>query len=103
MAGAGGGERLARLPANPSLVWSLPAPPIVSEALPGDVPEPSPEPSASPAPVVGEEGLAIVGTYESGGTSYVMYSDGSIEARTEHEVVQFKSMAELKAFMESQA
>jgi hypothetical protein len=32
-----------------------------------------------------------------------MYSDGSIEARTEHAVFHFKSMAELKAFMESEA
>jgi hypothetical protein len=74
-----------------------PAPPFVSEVSDA---EPSPEPSPSPAPVVVEEGLTIV-AYESGGTSYVMYSDGTIEARTEHEVFHFKSMAELKAFMES--
>ena len=51
----------------------------------------------------GQEELAIVGQYESAGTSYVMYSDGSIEARTERAVFHFKSMAELKTFMESEA
>jgi hypothetical protein len=47
--------------------------------------------------------LAIVGRYESDGTSYVMYADGSIEARTDHAVFHFKSMDELKTYMESQA
>jgi hypothetical protein len=51
----------------------------------------------------GQEELAIVGQYQSAGTSYIMYSDGSIEARTEHAVFHFKSMTELKAFMDSEA
>jgi len=73
-----------------------PAPPLVSEALPGADPrEPSP-------PAASEAGLAIVGRYESEGTSYVMYADGSIEARSERGVFHFQSMAELKAFMEAQ-
>jgi len=77
-----------------------PAPPFVAEALsPADPHEPSP-----PAvPASGEAGLAIVGRYESEGTSYVMYADGSIEARSERGVFHFQSMAELKAFMEAQA
>ena len=45
--------------------------------------------------------LAVVGQYETQGTSYVMYSDGSVEARTQHAVFHFRSMAELKAFLES--
>ncbi|MCI0466312.1 MAG: hypothetical protein L0Y57_04805 [Beijerinckiaceae bacterium] len=53
--------------------------------------------------VVQSDTLAIVGRYESDGTSYVMYADGSIEARTEHAVFHFKSMSELKSFMDSQA
>jgi hypothetical protein len=74
-----------------------PGPPLVSEALPGADPrEPSP-------PAASEAGLAIVGRYESEGTSYVMYADGSIEARSERGVFHFQSMAELKAFMEAQA
>jgi len=77
-----------------------PAPPLVSETLPpGDPGEPPPP----AAPAASEAGLAIVGRYQSEGTSYVMYADGSIEARSEHGVFHFQSMAELKAFMEAQA
>jgi hypothetical protein len=82
-------------PASPDL-----APPDESEAGTGAVEDLSPEP---PPLVSSTQELAIVGQYESAGTSYVMYSDGSIEARTEHAVFHFKSMAELKAFMESEA
>jgi hypothetical protein len=60
-----------------------------------------PEPPA--VPIASDEPLTIVGRYESEGTSYVMYSDGSVEARTEHAVFHFKSMSELKTFMDSQA
>jgi hypothetical protein len=49
-----------------------------------------------------DEGLAIIGRYESDGTSYVMYADGSIDAQSERGVFHFKSMADLKAFMETQ-
>ena len=77
-----------------------PAPPFVSEALPAADPR---EPSPPAVPAAGEAGLAIVGRYESEGTSYVMYADGSIEARSERGVFHFQSMAELKAFMEAQA
>jgi len=45
--------------------------------------------------------LAVVGQYDTQGTSYVMYSDGSVEARTQRAVFHFRSMAELKAFLES--
>jgi hypothetical protein len=75
--------------------------PDVSEAGPPATREPSPEPM--PDSGAGQEELAIVGQYELAGTSYVMYSDGSIEARTEHAVFHFKSMTELKTFMESGA
>jgi hypothetical protein len=43
-----------------------------------------------------------VGRYEADGTTYVMFSDGSIEARSEQGVYRFGSMAELKAFFENQ-
>jgi hypothetical protein len=46
---------------------------------------------------------AIIGRYEAEGASFVRYADGSIEARTDRAVFHFKSMAELKSFMESQA
>jgi hypothetical protein len=76
-----------------------PAPPYVSEALPAADPR---EPSPPAVPAAGEAALAIVGRYESEGTSYVMYADGSIEARSERGVFHFQSMAELKAFMDAQ-
>ncbi len=69
-------------------------------------PPPSEAPLAAdgpPIPVYTDENLAIVSRYESDGTSYVMYSDGSIEARTQYAVFHFKSMDELRAFMEKQA
>jgi hypothetical protein len=59
------------------------------------------EPASDDA--IGGETLGIVGRYESEGASFVRYADGSIEARTDHAVFHFKSMAELKRFMESQA
>ncbi|MGI8569583.1 MAG: hypothetical protein ACR2KT_11185 [Methylocella sp.] len=77
-----------------------PASPLVSEALPAAEPREPPPPAV---PAATDAGLAIVGRYESEGTSYVMYADGSIEARTQHAVLHFNSMAELKAFMEAQA
>ncbi len=77
-----------------------PAPPSVSQTLPAADPR---EPSPPVVPAAGEARLAIVGRYESEGTSYVMYADGSVEARSERGVFHFQSMAELKAFMEAQA
>jgi hypothetical protein len=77
-----------------------PARPYVSETLPAGDPR---EPLRQTVPAASEAGFAIVGRYESEGTSYVMYADGSIEARSEHGVFHFQSMAELKAFMEAQA
>ena len=44
---------------------------------------------------------AVIGRYESEGTSYVMYADGSIDAQSEAGVYRFASMAELKSFIES--
>lgn len=46
---------------------------------------------------------AAIGRYESEGTSYVMFADGSIEATSPRGVFRFSSMTELKAFMEQQA
>jgi hypothetical protein len=45
---------------------------------------------------------AILGRYQANGNSYVMFSDGSIEAVTQTGVYRFGSMAELKAFIEAQ-
>lgn len=68
------------------------------ETGPGEV-EAAPSPAS---PHASEEGLAVIGRTESEGTSYVMYADGSIDAHSDRGVFHFKSMADLKAFMESQ-
>lgn len=44
----------------------------------------------------------VIGRYESEGTTYVMFADGSIDASSELGAFRFSSMAELKAFMETQ-
>ncbi|SFK22669.1 hypothetical protein [Methylocapsa palsarum] len=56
----------------------------------------------APAQVQGDEGRVIIRRYESAGTVYVMYADGSIEAQSEHGIMHFETMTELKAFMEAQ-
>ncbi len=73
------------------------APPPEAEALQAlrELPEP---PRRRP-----QEGLTIIGRYESEGTAYTMYADGSIEAHSDRGVFYFMSMAELKAFMDAQA
>lgn len=43
----------------------------------------------------------ITGRYEADGTRYIMYADGSIDARSPRGAFHFGSLAELKAFMES--
>ncbi len=63
-------------------------------------------PMAADATVAENEGEveepAVIGHYEAEGTSYTMFSDGSIEAQSERGVARFNSMAELKAFFETQ-
>lgn len=43
----------------------------------------------------------VIGTYNSGDNTYVMFSDGSIEAQTPSGVFHFQSLDELKAFIAS--
>jgi hypothetical protein len=43
----------------------------------------------------------VIGTYSSGGNSYVMFSDGSIEAETPDGFHRFHSLDELKDFIAS--
>ncbi|MCX8255424.1 MAG: hypothetical protein OTI36_15695, partial [Beijerinckiaceae bacterium] len=86
----------------PHAVAPTPEPLLPSEA-PAAAHEPAPEPVAeapSTAPETPEGNLSVIGRYDSDGTSYVMYSDGSIEAQSESGVFRFGSMAELKAFIE---
>lgn len=55
----------------------------------------TPKPETQPLPEA-----AVIGRYEADGTSYIMFSDGSIEAQSEAGVYRFSSMTELKAFIE---
>ncbi|SEO99186.1 hypothetical protein SAMN02799625_04380 [Methylobacterium sp. UNC300MFChir4.1] len=55
-------------------------------------PEPEPAPPAAPR--------TVVGRYASGGNTYVMFEDGSIEAETPQGRFTFASLDELKAFVD---
>ena len=57
------------------------------------VPDPEPEPAPKP-------GRTVVGRYASGGNTYVMFADGSIEAETPQGRFTFSSLDELKAFVD---
>lgn len=59
-------------------------------------PEPEPEPEPAPKP----ETRTVVGRYASGGNTYVMFEDGSIEAETPQGRFTFASLDELKAFVD---
>lgn len=69
-------------------------------------PEPSaPEPTApepaAPEPEEPAPPREVVGKYASGGNTYVMYADGSIEAETPRGRFSFASLDELKAFIDA--
>ena len=49
-----------------------------------------------------DPGPHVVGRYSAGGTRYVIYSDGAIEAETEAGGMRFASMDELKAYIANQ-
>ncbi len=81
---------------------------------PPPAPEPEPEPAvAEDAPAAPEtpeapeaaapraEERQVVGTYSSGGNTYVMFSDGKIEAETPRGRFTFDSLEELKTFVDS--
>jgi len=58
------------------------------------------ETDVAPAPTASVE-PTIIGSYDSGGNRYVMFSDGSIEAETPEGVYRFNSLDELKEFIAS--
>jgi hypothetical protein len=86
-------------PAPPSA--AEPAPSAPAQASPAPARPVAEKPEASP-PRRGDDRFNVIGRYESEGTSYVMFADGSIDARSQLGAFHFSSMAELKAFMESQ-
>lgn len=79
---------------------------------PVPAPEPQPEPQAESEPIHPAEPAvaevppapvlpSIIGTYASGGITYFMYSDDSIEADMEGGRYRFHSMEELRKFLET--
>lgn len=73
-------------------------PPVLPAPPPGAEPEPTPDLTSEQ-----HGGAAVVGRYQAGSASYVMYSDGTIEVETEGgEMHRFGSMDELKAFIAQQ-
>ncbi len=88
--------------APPSIAPSV-APSLTPSLAPSMAPPAAPAPRApapsAPPPLSGPAST-VIGRYESEGTSYVMYADGSIEAQSANGVYRFASMAELKAFIE---
>jgi hypothetical protein len=71
-------------------------PPAAQEPATAHEPVSAHEPVPEPLPRV------VAGTYASGGNTYVMYSDGSIEAETPGGKYTFNSLEELKAFAASE-
>ncbi|WP_407519831.1 hypothetical protein [Methylobacterium oryzisoli] len=99
---------------EPRPAESKPAEPEPIPAEPEPIPEPEaaratePEleatvaetaPPAEPEPPAAPEPPSIVGTYASGGNTYVMYSDGTIDADTPGGKFHFHSLDELKVFI----
>lgn len=80
----------AEEPAPESVRESAPASASETAAVPTDEAEPVPEPDHP-----------VVGTYKSGGNTYVMYANGVIEAETPRGRYTFDSLDELKAFVEA--
>ena len=72
--------------------------PVLPEEEPVAPEEKAPEEPAAEAP---HAGATIIGTYNSGDNTYVMFSDGSIEAQTPEGVFRFQSLDELKTFIAS--
>lgn len=70
-------------------------------AAPESPPEPTARPTPAPEPTApGPETRTVVGRYASGGNTYVMFENGSIEAETPQGRFTFASLDELKAFVD---
>ena len=74
------------------------------DRIPSFLPPPQPPAGADfagSAPTT-MEAPTVVGRYESGGASYVLFSDGTIEVETDVGTHRFASMVELKAYIDQQ-
>ncbi|NEU14213.1 hypothetical protein G3T14_19060 [Methylobacterium sp. BTF04] len=92
------------IPAAPEPAAMTAEPPILLRPSFVATPEPvieAPAADETHAEAPAEEALQVVGTYASGGNTYVMFSNGSIEADTPRGRYTFASLDELKVFVES--
>lgn len=96
-------ERLAVLDeVNEPIIVSEPEPESESAKEPVEEVAASEEPSKPEEPEPeAPRSATIIGTYNSGENTYVMFSDGSIEAQTPGGIFHFQSLDELKAFIAS--
>ena len=70
------------------------------QAAPKEAADQLPTEAADQLPTEAADQLpTVVGTYSSGGNTYVMYSDGSIQAQTPTGFYRFDTLDELKAFI----
>lgn len=60
------------------------------------------KPPAAPAPAPLPEGVREIERYQSGGLTYVMFSDGSVELRSEAGAQRFSSIEELRTVLATQ-
>ncbi|AWN35405.1 hypothetical protein [Methylobacterium radiodurans] len=86
-------------PERPELRPSLDA--VEEPAAPLQQEPPAPEPLVAPEPPREATRKEVVGKYASGGNTYVMFADGSIEAETPQGRFTFASLDELKAFVDA--
>ena len=95
-------EAPVETPPAPEPVAVPPAPAETAECteLPAASEPVSEPPPVGEAPFVEAEPV-VVGTYASGGNTYVMYANGVIEAETPRGRYTFASLDELKAFVEA--
>ncbi|MCJ2067416.1 hypothetical protein MKK75_01115 [Methylobacterium sp. J-030] len=74
---------------------------VAPESVLGPGAEPSARQAAAPEPAAPKlETRTVVGRYASGGNTYVMFENGSIEAETPQGRFTFASLDELKAFVD---
>lgn len=85
--------------AEPVVIVDADPEPPADESYPETLPMADAE--APHAASADEEAPQVVGTYASGGNTYVMFSNGSIEADTPRGRFTFSSLDELKIFVES--
>ncbi|AWB25030.1 hypothetical protein DA075_22690 [Methylobacterium currus] len=92
---AGGMHDAAAPPPPPAPPAPEPAPPMPEPVAEAPRPE---EPPHEELPLEEPPGKTVIGTYDSGGNTYTMYADGTIDAETPAGRFHFASIEELKAF-----